>query len=317
MPFRAMLWITMVAVLLPSTPRAQVPDHLKCYKIKDSAKKAVYTADLGGLAPEPGCQVKLPGKLLCVETTKSNVSPTPPGAPAGPAAGQFVCYKVKCPKGAPPVVTVTDQFGTHTFTPSAAQLLCAPAQGTPPTTTTTLCDPNVNPCGSTTTTTTSTTSTTLSSQPVCCQGPLRGGIGGLPCVSPTTASECLTEFSGIPVEGAMCGRNGCGPAGFAAPGACCQTTAPPLTGCFVDESYPEVPACGNGKVRSLCDLSGTCQPVGNPLTCCQTSTVTNPANPSAVCTYTDSPAHCTAAGGQPGIPGTVCDGSGGCTENLE
>src|SRR5262249_44262118 len=155
--------------------------------------KAVYTADLGGLAPEPGCEVKVPGKLLCVETTKTNVSPTPPSAPAGPAAGQFVCYKVKCPKGAPPVVTVTDQFGTHTFTPSAAQLLCAPAQGAPPTTTTTtnpassttttLCDPNVNPCGSTTTTTTSTTSTTLSSQPVCCQGPLTPGEDGLPNVA--------------------------------------------------------------------------------------------------------------------------------------
>src|SRR5262245_58154055 len=101
--FRGMLWMAMVpALLLPSAPRAQVPDHLKCYKIKESAKKVTYTADLGGLAPEPGCQVKVPGKLLCVETTKTNVSPTPPGAPAGQAAGQFLCYKVKCPKGVPP-----------------------------------------------------------------------------------------------------------------------------------------------------------------------------------------------------------------------
>src|SRR5262249_60983291 len=128
-------------------------------------KKAVYPADLGGLLPEPGCQVKLPGKLLCVETTKSNVSPTPPGAPAGPAAGQFVCYQVKCPKGAPPVVSVTDQFGTHTFTSSAAQLLCAPAQVASPTTTTT-----TNPGGTTTTTTTvwPTTSTTPPSE-LCCE----------------------------------------------------------------------------------------------------------------------------------------------------
>src|SRR5262249_30011816 len=56
--------------------------NLKCYKVKESAaQKVTYTADLGGLAPEPGCQVKTPAKLLCVETTKSNVSPTPPGAP--------------------------------------------------------------------------------------------------------------------------------------------------------------------------------------------------------------------------------------------
>src|SRR5262245_8252978 len=52
--FRAMLWLAMVAqVLLASAPRAQVPDHLKCYKIKETAQKATYTADLGGLAPEP------------------------------------------------------------------------------------------------------------------------------------------------------------------------------------------------------------------------------------------------------------------------
>src|SRR5262249_56970010 len=97
--------------------------NLKCYKVKESAaQKVTYTADLGGLAPEPGCQVKTPAKLLCVEATKTNVSPTPPGAPAGPAAGQFICYKVKCAKGAPPVVTLADQFGTHTMPPSAPQL---------------------------------------------------------------------------------------------------------------------------------------------------------------------------------------------------
>lgn len=50
-PFRTVLWMPMAALLLlPAAPRAQVPDHLKCYKVKESAKKAVYTADLGGLA---------------------------------------------------------------------------------------------------------------------------------------------------------------------------------------------------------------------------------------------------------------------------
>ena len=41
--FRAILWMAMAAqVLLPSASRAQVPDHLKCYKVKESANKAVY-----------------------------------------------------------------------------------------------------------------------------------------------------------------------------------------------------------------------------------------------------------------------------------
>src|SRR5262245_66625958 len=175
--FRAMLWMTMVAVLLPAAPRAQVPDHLKCYKIKDSATKATYTADLGGLAPEPGCQVKVPGKLLCVETAKTNVSPAPPGVPDGPAAGQFLCYKVKCPKGVPPVVTLADQFGTHTVTPTKAQLLCAPAQGAAPTTTTTTAPASTTTTTSPASTTTTTPTTTNTTKLAGC------GATGTPCSS--------------------------------------------------------------------------------------------------------------------------------------
>ena len=200
--FRAMLLLTMVTeVLLPSAPRAQVPDHLKCYKVKESAKRAVYTADLGGLAPEQGCLVKLPGKLLCVETTKTNVSPTPPGAPGGPAAGEFVCYKVKCPKGAPPLVTVTDQFGTHTFTPSAAQLLCAPAQAASPTTTTT-----TNP-GDTTTTTTTVSSTTSTTAPsvVCCAIQQHQGIPFIElCAWAPDAAACQSVNGTPGATGSLC-----------------------------------------------------------------------------------------------------------------
>jgi hypothetical protein len=37
--FRAVLWTVLVAqVLMPAALRAQVPDHLKCYKVKESAK---------------------------------------------------------------------------------------------------------------------------------------------------------------------------------------------------------------------------------------------------------------------------------------
>src|SRR5262245_8871690 len=89
-----------------------IPDHLKCYKVKDTAPKATYTADLGGLLAEPQCSIKVPGSLLCVEATKSNVNPTPPGgADNSGAAGRFMCYKVKCPKATPPQVQWHDQFG--------------------------------------------------------------------------------------------------------------------------------------------------------------------------------------------------------------
>jgi len=118
---------------------AYAQDHLECYKIKDLAPKVPYTADLAGLNAEPGCTVKVPAKLLCVDTTKTNVVPPPPGAPAGPPAGRFACYKVKCPKTTHAFDTLTDQFGTRQVQPKTSSLLCAPAQFPvpPPTTTTT------------------------------------------------------------------------------------------------------------------------------------------------------------------------------------
>ena len=67
-------------------------DHLECYRMKDSAARTRYSADLNGLAPEPGCVIKVPGQLLCVATTKTNVTPNPPGGGGNDPAGQFVCY---------------------------------------------------------------------------------------------------------------------------------------------------------------------------------------------------------------------------------
>src|SRR5215813_12166606 len=87
------------ALIAPIGARAQL-DHLKCYKIKDHAAKAPYTATLTPGAPpftaETGCLVKVPAKMLCVDVTKSNVSPAPPGAAPGAQAGTFLCYKLKC-----------------------------------------------------------------------------------------------------------------------------------------------------------------------------------------------------------------------------
>jgi len=118
---------------------AQVPDHLKCYPIKDSAPKAQYVADLDGLSPQTGCRIKVPAKMLCVETSKQNVNPPAPGGgPSGTPAGDFACYKVKCPHGVLPPVYVTDQFGSRMVTPKPAKLVCVPASVTSsPTTTTT------------------------------------------------------------------------------------------------------------------------------------------------------------------------------------
>src|SRR5438552_9865598 len=98
--------LALALLLIPFTSAhgQPVPDHLKCYKVQDSRPKASYTADLGGLVAEPGCKIKLPAKLLCVETAKTNVQPSPPAGPSGNDAGRFACYKLKCPKNTPPTV---------------------------------------------------------------------------------------------------------------------------------------------------------------------------------------------------------------------
>ncbi len=133
-----------------------VPDHLKCYKIKDPQAKASYTANLGGLVAEPGCKIKVPATMACVPATKTNVTPTPPGTGGTGTPNAFGCYKTKCPKATLPAFQLNDQFGSRSVTPSAPKLLCAPVA--PPTTTTT----------TTSTTTTSTTTTTPG--PTCANG---------------------------------------------------------------------------------------------------------------------------------------------------
>jgi len=134
------LLAALVAALAFVAPAGAQPvaDHLKCYKVKDTQAKATYTADLGGLVAEPGCRIRVPGTLLCVETTKTNVTPTPPGGAdnSGPA-GRFMCYKLKCPKATLAALQWHDQFGDRQVTPSKPKILCAPEILAATTTTTT------------------------------------------------------------------------------------------------------------------------------------------------------------------------------------
>lgn len=129
----------------PLPARAQpVADHLACHKIKDPLPKGTYTADLDGLTAEPGCVIKVPAKLACVPSTKTNVTPTPPGGGAVGVPNTYLCYTVKCPKGAASSLAVQDQFGSRTVDAKPTKILCAPAA-----------------IPTTTTSTTSTTTTTL------------------------------------------------------------------------------------------------------------------------------------------------------------
>jgi len=224
----SLLLLAAIAGLATAPAIAQpVPDHLKCYKVKDSAGKQTYTADLTGLTAEPGCTIKVPAVELCVEAVKANVTPAPPGGgPAPTAAGNFVCYKLKCPKGTLAPVMVNDQFGSRMVTPTAPKVLCAPegVAGTTTTTTTVATTSSTSSTSSTTststTTTTNTTETTTSTTttlPPCgsaqapeCNGDctFTGGVcvfdsflGFCRCGNPTTTSTTTSTTTTLPVCG--------------------------------------------------------------------------------------------------------------------
>ena len=98
--------------------------------MRDGLTSVTYTANVAGLFAEPGCRIKARAKFLCVATTKTGVTPTPPGGgPTTPgAAGKFLCYRMKCPPHAQtPGQSLNDQFGTRVGTAVVSQMLCAPA----------------------------------------------------------------------------------------------------------------------------------------------------------------------------------------------
>jgi hypothetical protein len=135
-PSRFVLIGALVCATVSVAPpvRAQVPDHLKCYKIKDPLKLAgsvdIETPQFGEDRPGANdCQVSK-AKLFCVPATKTNVSGvvTLPFSGA-PRPGDQICYKVKCRTPLSPIADqqVTDQFGTRTLAKFKASLLCVPA----------------------------------------------------------------------------------------------------------------------------------------------------------------------------------------------
>jgi hypothetical protein len=124
------LLATLLAATLSVPAHAVVltdTDHLKCYKAKDPAGKATFTADLLAevLPSETGCQIRLPAKIVC-DAVSASFDPTPPLRIGQPLAELFVCYKLKCPKQKI-AISASDEFGTRTVTVGAPRYLCAPA----------------------------------------------------------------------------------------------------------------------------------------------------------------------------------------------
>ena len=132
----------LLMVTLAAPVSAQVPDHLKCYKIKDPVRlAAVVDLDSPQFGLEAGCEVKA-AQMFCVPATKTVISaidkktglPITPLPITGPDPGDRICYKIKCPEPFPPDTEATDQFGTRTLTKFKTAMLCVPAVkgGVPP-----------------------------------------------------------------------------------------------------------------------------------------------------------------------------------------
>jgi hypothetical protein len=237
-----------------------VADHLKCYKVKDSRVKATYTADLGGLVSEPGCLIKVPGKMLCVEATKTNVNPPPPGGPddSGPA-GRFLCYKVKCPKAVLTPLSWHDQFGTGTITPSVPKMLCAPEIVATTSTTTTLgatttAVPTTTIAAPTTTTTTLQCPTSCAQQGAQC-GPASDGCGNVIQCGTCPAGQ-ICGGGGTPN---VCFMPSCTPTTCAAQGVSCGPTGDGCGNVIQCGTCPAGQICGGGGTPSVCG-NGTCSP---------------------------------------------------------
>lgn len=208
-----------IALFLGGRSDAQTTlDHLTCYSVRDPRPKTQYSADLKDALRRHNCTITVPARLSCMPTEKSNVLPSPPGGGGVGEANPFFCYRVRCPRGKLPPLTLGDQFGTRTVKVAGAVLVCAPAVEPTSTTSTTT---GTTSTATTTTTTSSTTSTTSTTNPGCSFQP--GLTCGGSCDAGTT---CLLAASGqcqcVPID-QQCGAQPGGSCGglCAAPGAIC------------------------------------------------------------------------------------------------
>jgi hypothetical protein len=106
----------------------RIPLHLATALGAVLALRTRYSLTLSNDAGTPGCRIKVPAKLVCLESTKSNVSPTPPGGgPTTSSTQGFLCYQMKCQRSGVASAEMQDQFGRRTVAFRGSTLLCAPA----------------------------------------------------------------------------------------------------------------------------------------------------------------------------------------------
>ena len=107
---------------------AQSFDHMSCRAVidGDKAKIKLNVEALDERFAEQKCRLGK-ARLLCERATRTSIDPAPElAAVEGDSlAGDFVCYKAKCPTR-PQVDLVTDAFGTRRVGKLKSKLLCIP-----------------------------------------------------------------------------------------------------------------------------------------------------------------------------------------------
>ncbi len=108
----------------------QTPDHLKCYKIKDSVSVgAVLSLDSPQFGVEPNCAIDGRAIEFCVPVCKTVIQgPTPTGFVGHGLPDDELCYTLNCKvSNAPTSLGVEDQFAKRNVSPAKANMICAPA----------------------------------------------------------------------------------------------------------------------------------------------------------------------------------------------
>jgi hypothetical protein len=135
---RTVLLALAALALAPAPPaRAQETfDHLKCFAIRDRLpERTVLATDLLPEQKPPfadqRCKVRLPARFFCVDVRKENVLerglPRPLLPIDGDDAGDYLCYRLRCPREGL-AVGVADQFAGRIVSTRLSDLLCIPAR---------------------------------------------------------------------------------------------------------------------------------------------------------------------------------------------
>lgn len=110
-------------------------DHLECFRVKDESRPKATIVDIDPAQFElaEGCRILSKGREYCVPATSTVREYGPEVDPLNfrgtPLVNDYVCYRVQCPKEAPPPEDqeISDLLGTRLVRNFKHSRLCMPA----------------------------------------------------------------------------------------------------------------------------------------------------------------------------------------------